>query len=85
MHNVGIHFDYPKRRSISLTKAIVGSMKRYTGHILTHVFINTYINYDVAISGQKLTMQWRYTLMFAYFINLHECSIRIYLTVPLEN
>jgi len=63
------------------TKSAAGSMKWY------HTFI-TYINYDVAISGQKLylTMQWRYkTPRFHIILDLHECSIRIYLTGLLQN
>jgi len=46
----GIHFECLKRRlAISLTKAIVGSMKWYTGHTFTHGFNNN-INYNVAMS-----------------------------------
>jgi len=54
IHNAGVHFKYAKRRSISLTKAIAGSMKWYTGHTFTHVFNNNYINYNVAMFGLKI-------------------------------
>jgi len=54
MHNAGIHFEHPKRRSISLTKTIADSMKWYTGHTFSHVYNNNYINYNAAMFGLKI-------------------------------
>jgi len=63
---------------MSLTEAIVGSMKWYTGHTFTHVFNN---NYNVAMLGLKIlfnhTVQWR----CFHIIDLYECSIRVYLII----